>query len=143
MDKVYLSHNNIVSGYGFDSTSAIDQIEDEISSLSLIEDTSILPQPFYSSRIQQNSLEAKYAQLNSQEKHTRLEQLFLVSLSNTISKSNIKLTDRVGLLISTTKGNINVLEESNPFPDERAYLNVLGEKIKNFFDWRVSWYAKI
>ena len=89
MDKVYLSHNNIVSGYGFDSTSAIDQIEDEISSLSLIEDTSILPQPFYSSRIQQNSLEAKYAQLNSQEKHTRLEQLFLVSLLNIILKLNL------------------------------------------------------
>lgn len=136
MDKVYLSHNNIVSAYGLNSISAIDQIADEVSSLSLTDDTSILPQPFFSSRIQQESLETKYTQLNPQEKYSRLEQLFLVSLADTISKSNVGLTDRVGLIISTTKGNIDVLEKNSPFSEERAYLNVLGEKIKNFFGFR-------
>lgn len=135
MNKVYLSHNNIVSGYGFDSTAAITQISDEISSLRLTEDSSILPQAFYSSRINQSDLEEAYSKLKPQEKHTRLEQLFLLSLSKTIAKAKIEITDRVGLIISTTKGNIDVLEKNNPFSEERVYLNVLGEKVADFFNF--------
>ncbi len=136
MDKVYLSHNNIVSAYGFDSISAVAQITNEVSSLRRTEDTTILPQPFFSSRIQKESLEAKYSSLNPQEKHTRLEKMFVVSLSDTISSSNMKLTKRVGLIISTTKGNIDALEKNNQFSDERAYLGILGEKIQNFFGFK-------
>ncbi|MGB3152063.1 MAG: beta-ketoacyl synthase N-terminal-like domain-containing protein, partial [Maribacter sp.] len=35
--------------------------------------------------------------------------------------------------ISTTKGNIDALDEKNDFPKERAYLSTLGNKIKTFF----------
>lgn len=136
MNKVYLSHNNIVSGYGFDSTAAITQISDEVSSLQLLEDTSILPQPFYSSRLNHDNLEEAYSKLNPQEKHTQLEKMFIVSLSKTISEANIEITDRVGLVISTTKGNIDVLEKNSPFSEERAYLNVLGQKVANFFSFK-------
>lgn len=133
MDKVYLSHNNIVSAYGFDSTSAVTEIAEEVSSLRLITDINILPQPFFTSRIRQEKLEERYSRLNYQEEHTRLEKMFLVSLSETITKSNLELTDRVGLVISTTKGNIDVLEHNNPFSEERAYLGNLGGKIKEYF----------
>ena len=136
MNSVYLSHNNIVSAYGFDSASAVSQIANEVSSLQVTNDTSILPHPFYSSRVNQDTLHEKHSQLNPTEKYTRLEQLFLVSLSDTISKSGIELTDKVGLVISTTKGNIDVLEKDNPFSEERAYLDVLGEKVKNFFGFK-------
>lgn len=136
MAKVFLSHNNIVSSYGFTSQAAISQIANEVSGLELVNDKNILPQPFYSSLVNTNELEEKFAALNQNEKYTRLEKMFLVSLSDTISKSKIELTDRVGLIISTTKGNIDVLEENNEFPEERAYLSRLGEKIKNFFEFK-------
>ena len=133
MDNVYLSHNNIVSAFGFNSTAAIEAITKEKTGLQLTKDTSVLPHPFFSSRIDQEYLEHNYALLNPKEKHTRLEKMLLVSLADTISKSGIALTSRVGLILSTTKGNIDVLEENSPFSGERAYLNVLGEKIKGFF----------
>ncbi len=133
MSEVFLSHNNIVSSFGFDSASAIENIKNEISGLNLVTDTSILPNPFYTSIMDQKALGKKYQQLEPKEKHTRLEQMLLVSLAETISKSGVSLTERVGLLISTTKGNIDVLEEKNPFPKERAYLGTLGKKIKSFF----------
>ncbi len=136
MDKVYLSHNNIVSAYGFQSSSAIDAIAKEATGLHLTEDTSVLPQPFFSSRIRQENLEQKYSELNPKEKHTRLEKMLLVSLANIITKSNLELTSRVGLLISTTKGNIDVLETNNPFSEDRAYLSVLGEMIRTFFSFK-------
>ncbi len=136
MSKVYLTHNNIVSSFGFDSAAAIQNISNEITGLKLIDDKSVLPNPFYSSRIQQDKLEEKYQQLNPREKHTRLEKMLLVSLKETIADSKVKITDRVGLIISTTKGNIDVLENQTEFDEERAYLGALGNKIKIHFGFK-------
>lgn len=133
MNDVFLSYNNIVSSLGFDSASNINQISSEKSGLRLTHETAILKQGFYSSQVDVDLLAEKYGLLDSKEKHTRLEKMLLVSLAETISKSEVELTDRVGLIISTTKGNIDVLEKDNPFEDERAYLGVLGENIKEFF----------
>ncbi len=136
MRKVYLSHNNITSAYGFDSASAIKNIREEITALQQVHDKNILPNPFYSSLVPQPKLQAKYQELHPKEKHTRLEKMLLVSLANTIQKSDLKLTDRVGLIISTTKGNIDLLEGESDFLQKRAYLGVLGEKIKSFFGFQ-------
>ncbi len=135
MHNTYLSHSNIVSSYGFETTAAIDQIANEVSGLKLVDDTSILPHPFYSSRIDHYLLEERYMRLNPLEKHTRLEKMFLVSLADTIAKANIALTDRVGLIISTTKGNIDILN-TNEFSENRVYLSELGKKITSFFHFK-------
>lgn len=136
MDEVFLSHNTIVSSYGFDSRSAIDQVSREVSGLQLIDDKNILPKPFYSSKIDRHELEQRFQELHPKEDYTTLEKILICSLSDTIGQSNIELTDRVGLVISTTKGNIDVLEKTNEFPEERAYLSVLGKKIKEFFRFK-------
>ncbi|TMM58523.1 beta-ketoacyl synthase [Maribacter algarum] len=136
MSKVYLSYNNIVSSYGFNSASAIQNISNEVSGLQLVDDKNILPNPFYSSRIPQDELEGKYQDLHPEEKHTRLEKMLLVSLADTIKQSGLEINQRVGLIISTTKGNIDVLENGSDFPEERAYLASLGEKIKSFFGFQ-------
>lgn len=136
MDKVYLSYNTIVSAYGLDSASAISQIKQGVSSLKLIDDKNILPYPFYTSRLEDDIIEKAFAQLGPSEKMTRLEQLMAISLSKTIKASDIELNDRVGLIISTTKGNIDALESDNPFSEERAYLSVLGEMLSSFFGFQ-------
>ncbi|MFS4466570.1 beta-ketoacyl synthase N-terminal-like domain-containing protein [Maribacter sp. 2210JD10-5] len=136
MSKVYLSHNNIISGFGFDSASAILNIQNETSALKLVEDKTVLPRPFYASLIDKDILEEKYQKLNPQEKHTRLEKMLLVSLAKTISSSGLELTDRVGLILSTTKGSIDVLEKTSPFPEERSYLGSLGHSIRTHFGFK-------
>ena len=67
------------------------------------------------------------------DRHTRLEKMMLVSLDNILQASNVNLNERTGLIISTTKGNIDVLSNGNPFPKERAYLSRLGQELKNYF----------
>ncbi|MGJ8737033.1 beta-ketoacyl synthase N-terminal-like domain-containing protein [Zobellia laminariae] len=136
MSNIYLSHNNIVSAYGFDSASAVDSIKNEVSGLSLVDDSKILPNPFYSSLIAQDNLSKAFQKLNPQEDYTRLEQILLVSLANTLKESGLELTDRVGLIVSTTKGNIDVLDADNPFDQNRAYLSELGKKIETFFGFK-------
>ena len=56
--------------------------------------------------------------LNSKENYTRLEKMMITSLDSVIKASNIPLNERVGFIISTTKGNIDALDEKNPFPPE-------------------------
>ncbi|CAM4243374.1 beta-ketoacyl synthase N-terminal-like domain-containing protein [Zobellia nedashkovskayae] len=136
MNNIYLSHNNIVSAYGFDSASAVDSIKNEISGLSLVDDSKILPNPFYSSLIPQNNLSEAFKKLNPQEDYTRLEQILLVSLAKTLKESGLELTDRVGLIVSTTKGNIDVLDADSLFDENRAYLSELGKKIETFFGFK-------
>ncbi|QCX01476.1 beta-ketoacyl synthase [Aggregatimonas sangjinii] len=136
MDKVYLSYNTIVSAYGLDSASAISQIKQGVSSLKLTDDKNILPNPFYTSRLEDDIIEKAFAQLGPSEKMTQLEQLMAISLSKTIKASDIELNERVGLIISTTKGNIDTLESGNSFSKERAYLSVLGKKLTYFFGFQ-------
>ncbi|AUP79592.1 beta-ketoacyl synthase N-terminal-like domain-containing protein [Flavivirga eckloniae] len=133
MTDVYLSHNNIVSSLGFDSETVINNIHNQVSGLQLIDDKNLLPQPFWSSIINTKALSERFKPLEGKGDFTRLEQMMITSLNHVIQASKIPLTKNVGLIISTTKGNIDVLEKNNEFPEERAYLSVLGKKIKDFF----------
>ncbi|MEM9142501.1 MAG: beta-ketoacyl synthase N-terminal-like domain-containing protein [Bacteroidota bacterium] len=148
MPRVFLSHNTILSSYGFTSKSAISQIEHEVSGLQLIQDERLLSTPFYSSRIDRVTLDGRFHKLQldpsgfahtpikDKQPYTPLEKILICSLADTLQQSGISLTERVGLIISTTKGNIDVLEADSVFPQERAYLPVLGKSITSFFGFK-------
>ncbi|MGY0391033.1 beta-ketoacyl synthase N-terminal-like domain-containing protein [Bizionia sp. KMM 8389] len=136
MNKIYVSYNNIVSALGFTSEAVVENVKNEKSGLQRIHDESILPNPFYSALIDSNQLEDAFLKLAPQDSYTRLEKMMITSLQSVINKSNIQLDERVGLIISTTKGNIDALDANNPFPKERAYLHVLGQKIRDFFAFK-------
>ena len=130
MSKIYASYNNIISSLGFDSETVVQNIHNENSGLQLIDDKDLLPTPFYSSILNTEDLYADFKQLNNEGQFTRLEQMMISSLSKVIKAAKIPLTNRVGLIISTTKGNIDTLNENSEFLKERAYLSSLGKVVK-------------
>jgi 3-oxoacyl-[acyl-carrier-protein] synthase-1 len=136
MRKIYLSYNSIISSLGFTSDEVITHINNQVSGLKLIDDERLFSKPFYSSLIPTEKLHVKFSKLASYKKYTRLEQMMISSLSDSIKTSGIELTDRVGLVIATTKGNIDVLDTTNSFPKERAYLSELGKQISDFFNFK-------
>ncbi|MCF1421066.1 beta-ketoacyl-[acyl-carrier-protein] synthase family protein [Mangrovimonas futianensis] len=133
MNKVFLSYNNIISSLGFSSEVVVEQIKKEVSGLSLIKDKTYLPQPFYSSLIDNNLLNEAFESLGSPQNYTKLERMMILSLNDVITQSNLSINDRVGLIVSTTKGNVDALDTDNSFPEERAYLSSLANSISNFF----------
>jgi 3-oxoacyl-[acyl-carrier-protein] synthase-1 len=135
MNSVYLSHNNIVSSLGFDSATVVDQISKGVSGLRSVEEPRILDRPFYSSLISEDILNVAFEPLETDSPSTRLEKMMLVSLERTLKAAQVDLTDRVGLIVSTTKGNIDVLEADSQFPNERAYLSALGKEVQTFFSF--------
>lgn len=136
MSKTFVSYNNIVSSLGFTSEAVVENIHNEISGLRRIDNKKVLPEPFYSALIDSEKLETTFNKLNPKEEFTRLEKMMITSLNQVIQDSNITLDERVGLIISTTKGNVDALDTNNPFPEERSYLSELGKTIKDFFGFK-------
>ena len=139
MTKCYLSYNNITSALGLDTQSVFKNLTEEISAIQWVEDSSRFYTPFFGSIIPTNTLDSAFKTfeplLEPLKDFTRLEKMLILSLSKTIKASTTPLNDRVGLIISTTKGNIDVLDKKSKFPKERAYLSQLGKVIKDHFSF--------
>ncbi|WP_033960384.1 beta-ketoacyl synthase N-terminal-like domain-containing protein [Psychroserpens jangbogonensis] len=138
MHKIYLSHNAIISSLGFDSETVVENIKNEISGISRIEDEDLFQKPFYGSIINKTILKHKFNALKTKEDHTVLEQLMILSLNKVIKASNITINTSVGLIISTTKGNIDVLEKNSDFPKSYTYLSRLGTVLKKHFSFKTE-----
>lgn len=135
MAKTYLSYNNIFSSLGFDSKTVVENISNGVSGLKNYEDITLLPEAFCASMISSEEIAKEFNQIGKALEFTKLEQMMILSLKKVIDASNISINDSVGLIISTTKGNIDVLENTSNFPESRAYLSELGKTIQNFFNF--------
>lgn len=133
MNKIFLSHNNIISSLGFTSESVVENIHNEISGLKIVENENLLNEPFCSALVDSKALKKAFGKLDAKDSFTRLEKMMLISLNTILSTNDISLSSRTGLIISTTKGNVDVLNPLAGFPQERAYLSELGNTIQHFF----------
>lgn len=136
MAKTFLSYNNIFSNLGFDSETVVENISKGNSGLEKFEDVSLLPEPFCASMISSEVIKSEFNKIGDASQFTKLEQMLILSLKKVIDASNIPFNEKVGLLISTTKGNIDVLEKESNFTESRAYLSELGKTIQNFFGFK-------
>jgi 3-oxoacyl-[acyl-carrier-protein] synthase-1 len=138
MTNVYVSYNNILSSLGFDSETVVNNIQNEISGLDHIENPNLFSEPFYASLIPNGKLQASFDTLSTKGSYTRLEKMMITSLDRVIKDSNIHINERTGLIVSTTKGNVDALEAKNPFPPARAYLAELGRQLKTHFNFKTD-----
>ncbi|WP_246516209.1 beta-ketoacyl-[acyl-carrier-protein] synthase family protein [Aequorivita echinoideorum] len=134
--RFFLTHNKIISSLGFDSKAVVDAISNGNSGLKIFHNPELLPSPFCASIISSEKIKSEFNKISKAENFKKLEQLLILSLAKVITASKIELGEKVGLIISTTKGNIDVLENNRHFPKERAYLSELGKTIKNFFGFK-------
>ncbi|MBJ7879550.1 beta-ketoacyl synthase N-terminal-like domain-containing protein [Gelidibacter salicanalis] len=136
MTKCYISYHNMTSSLGFDSATVFEDLKKGKRAIQFVEDTSRFYKPFFGAVIPTEILNSVFQTLEPNTEYTRLEKMLLLSLSKTLNASEIDLSDRVGLIISTTKGNIDVLGPQSQFPQERAYLSELGKIVQNYFGFK-------
>ena len=133
MIRSYLSYNNIFSNLGFDSGTVIDKISNGISGLEIVNNPSLVPGDFCAATISAQKIQDEFNIIDDASKFTKLEQMMILSLKSVIDVSNLNLNKEVGFIISTTKGNIDVLEKESDFPESRAYLSELGRILQVYF----------
>jgi 3-oxoacyl-[acyl-carrier-protein] synthase-1 len=128
---------------GFTTREVIHQLESGINGFQKYDDRSLTPTPVPLSLVHRDLLNAKFLEIlvschpeMQEEYFTRLEKMFIVSIHEAVKETGTTLFGSNSLLvISTTKGNIELLEEGKKdFPDPgRIYLWKMADVIGTFF----------
>ena len=123
----YITAGSIISSLGFGTEENFSRIREYRSGIVWVEDSTFFDTPFMAARIDDTRLKALAQELDG---YTRMEQLFILSLSDTIRQSGIDPTQSdCGLIISTTKGNIDMLSGSHDLPTQGVETSQSWEDI--------------
>ncbi len=135
MKPVFTSYSNIISALGFTSKQNIENVKNEVSGLKKYP-SEIIADGFYSSMIDDEELNKHFSKIGDTKAFTKLEKMMISSLKDVMEQVNIPLNEKTALIISTTKGNVDCLDEESPFDKSRAYLHELGKVLQNFFEFK-------
>lgn len=137
MQEVFVCGENAVSSLGFTVSEHIQKITNNIGGVRLIEDKHLAPENFYASLVDSSLLEKNFASITESSKYTRFEKLMIFSAYEALkSNKNIDAaSDKTLFIISSTKGNIDLLEEGkrNLYDAERIFLWKTARIIAEFF----------
>jgi len=112
MPDVFIVADNILSPIGSTTAENFLKLTENISGVQLHNDTALSDEPFYASLFDRSQ---QFIKDSGNISYTRFEQLLIASVGNALENSGINTADKkTVLIISTTKGNISLLE-NNPF----------------------------
>ncbi len=135
MEKVYVKGTNIISSLGFTTEQNFKNVCSETSGLQIVEDKSISPEPIPVSRISDELIDKSFLEIADKNEYTRFEKVAILSVKDAIDQSQIDLSKKTLFILSTTKGNVELLDETKKvqFPQERLYLANTAKTIINYF----------
>lgn len=103
MTDIFISSDDILSPIGVNTAENFAQLKNNISGIKLHDDIKLSEQPFYASLFKKKN--------TFQNKYTKFEELLITSIGNALENSSITVEDKkTVLIISSTKGNISLLE---------------------------------
>ena len=115
---VYIVNDHILSSIGASTESNWDNVLKEKSGIALIEPLFPSDQPIYGSQV------LNYEKVSAAA--TKLENMFLSSIQDVLRQTKIKSShDRLLLFVSTTKGNIDLLNQKEK-SSERVHLAAMA-----------------
>lgn len=133
MRKAYITHHNIISSLGFTSEENFNHLVSSTSGIKKY--TRENGDTYYSSQVDKEKIDAEFSKIGDVKKHTILEKMMLLSVASILKQSKLQITEKTGLIVATTKGNIDTLSSKSPFNSDkkRSYLPELGKQIQHFF----------
>lgn len=131
MRRVYFGADNIITSLGISTEENIRKIESGISGIRLHDDAAVSLHPAAFSAVDPVALDEHFVTIDPKNHFTgsssrpisRLEKMFLISISAVMNRCEADLRDpRTLLILSTTKGNIDRLGQSGVMLWETAHL---------------------
>lgn len=135
---MYLLDDAIISPLGFSVSENLNAIRKKVSGLKSHENKRFDSGGFYAGIIENEILNQHFSKIGNPENFTKLEKMLLLAAHEILSKNPELDRDKTSLIISTTKGNIDLLQKNNVFPEKRIYLAELGKVIKDFFKFEAE-----
>jgi 3-oxoacyl-[acyl-carrier-protein] synthase-1 len=134
---VYFIADNITTSLGFTTSENFKALKNCEVGIKTIDNTQYYPEPFPASLIDTSKLNEKFYSVNGDRQFTRLEKMMILSITDALKQSDINISsEKSAIIISTTKGNIDLLEDNTRenFEKERVLLWRLGQVIGNYFE---------
>lgn len=133
--SAFFGAHNIISPLGYNSSQNFEALlSGKIALQKHFFDFS--EKPFVCAKLEKTELDKKFSSIGDPSAFTHLEKMSLLSIDDVLKQSSMDLRDPSSLLIiSTTKGNIDILENKYPaFSKDRAYLHQLAKTLGAFFN---------
>lgn len=133
--NIYITDANCVTPLGFDVETNWKALVTSQTGIQFYENYGNL-NSIYASIIDNDKLNQSFSEISTTDaSFTKLEKMLILALFPVIAKN--KVTDKSVLILSTTKGNISLLENKN-LPIEEAQLATLAKKINAFFGFKTE-----
>lgn len=133
---IYNIGDNIVSPLGWTTEQNWLAVQKEHTGLRAYTDRFGLPEPFFASLLEEYGINENFSAIasNQQDQYTKLEKMAIISASDALLKAGIDPSDsKVIFVISTTKGNVELLSGLRGFEPSRPYLWRSAQLISRFF----------
>ena len=117
--------DNIVSPLGWTTAENWTAALAERSALRPYNGTFGLPEPFFASLMDEENLNERFSKLphNQEERYTKVEKMAILSATNAVQNAAIDPSaPEVIFVFSTTKGNVELLEDLRGYEPKRPYL---------------------
>lgn len=136
MTNNYLLHDSIISPLGFGTKINLESIQKRKSALKLHNFPPSFPDGFYAGIIEEEKINQEFNKIGIPRIFTKIEKMLILAIKQVIdSNPDLNLND-TALIISTTKGNIDLLENPGSFESNRIFLWRLAEKVAQFFKFK-------
>ena len=130
MRKVYIASDNIISPIGFTTEENIHNLRINHSAIQRVENDAIWSDSFFGAVIDTTKLLNAWKEVSDVSNYTKLEMMLLLSLTKLIKENPSLDISTCGIVISTTKGNINDLGSNS---EEKSYLSSISTTIRDYF----------
>lgn len=131
--NIYSIADNIIGPLGINTEQNYEACLKGVSGIRKINNDEYYPEPFYGAAIDRSKL---HTEAEIAENYTFLEQLFIHAISDVLSQVYEFDKKRTLLVISTTKGNIDLLSShyKGAVKKERSGLSAMAQAIGQYFD---------
>ncbi|MCM4156758.1 beta-ketoacyl synthase N-terminal-like domain-containing protein [Gramella sp. AN32] len=129
--KNFLLADSIISPLGFGTEANLENLRNSKSALQLQPANNRFPNGYYAGIIDEDVLDVNFEKIGKISSLTKLEKMMILAIQDVLNSSAIDL-ENLGLVMATTKGNIDLIT-SNNFEGDRVQLWKLGEVIASFF----------
>ncbi len=131
--KVYSVADNIISPLGFDTSQNFEALKNSRSGIRKIASGKLLPEDFYGAEIGHALVNAQF-DFADPDPYSYLEKLFILSIKSVLQAVPGIDKKRLLLIISTTKGNIDLLSSEPGQDGKRIMLAEMAKAVNEYFE---------
>ena len=137
MSDVFVCGVSAITSLGLSVDEQIEKISQSISGVRKFEDGVYSPEPYYGSHLYLDDIEIAFSKIGDNNQFTKFEKICILSVHQALEQAiGVKPdADDTLFVISTTKGNIDLLDKKNAmlFDKDRVHLWKAAEIIAGFF----------